>query len=199
MRVEIAQLEEDMEVANSENDRDFANTQKERAQFAEIVDWKEERQDLREELEKLHDEIQKRKSEVSVGEQRNNAKQTSLAKYGPLVIKWRGKTTEDDIPDKSIAELYAEMEDAKRRSEEITKNSEREMSEILMKNAKLEEEVNRRKTGLERTISHFYAEEHQSRKRIEDRRQKAEEDEKKLIAQIQKTKLKLAQKHLRKQ
>jgi predicted nucleic acid-binding Zn-ribbon protein len=198
IREEVAQLEIDIDDANTENRRDLANIYAKRQQFAEAVDWTVERDDLRRELEALTREIQDRKADVNVGEQRNIVKQQSLAKYGPVVAKWKGKTGDGEVPDKTVAQLWSEMEDAKRVSDEIIRDSEREMSELLMKNAKLEAELARRKTTVERSISYFYAEEHQFRKRIEDRRQNAEDEEKKIIAQIQKTKLKLAQKHLRK-
>jgi hypothetical protein len=167
---EISQIESDMSQAKADDERDFANTQWKRQQFAEAVDWKAERDDLRRELEVLTREIQDRKADVNNGEQRNIVKQQSLAKYGPLVAKLKGKTGEGDVPDTNVAQLWSEMEDSKQRSDEIIKNSEREMSERLMKNAKLEEELTRRRTTVERSISYVYAEEHQFRRRIEDAR-----------------------------
>jgi predicted nucleic acid-binding Zn-ribbon protein len=199
LRTEITQLEEVISGAREENDRDRENNMARQEQFEEAVDWKAEKEDLRAELEALNQQIVVQKTGIVANEKENTAQQNLVAKFGPYVAKWRGKMVENEHADRTIAQLWNDMEEAKRRSEELMKKAEHDMSAILTKNGKLEDEVARRRGTLERTISHFYAEEHQFRKRIEDRRQKAEDEEKKLLAQIQKTKLKLAQKQLRKQ
>jgi chromosome segregation ATPase len=199
LRTEIGQLEAVISEAQEENERDRKSNTAKKEQFEEVVDWKAEKEDLRAELEDLTRQIAEQKAGIVANEKENTAQQNLVAKYGPYVSKWRGKMVESEHADKTIAQLWNEMEEAKRKSEELTKKAEQDMSAILTKNGKLEEELARRRGVLERTISHFYAEEHQFRKRIEERRQRAEDEEKKLLAQIQKTKLKLAQKQLRKQ
>jgi predicted nucleic acid-binding Zn-ribbon protein len=187
-----------MSNSRADNDTDSAMMQARLGQFEEAVDWKVEREDLRAELDALTEEIRTRKAGVNAAEQRNTARQTSLAKYGPLVMKWRGKSN-DPAPAKPMAQLWQELEETRRRSEEIVQAAEREMAEILQRNAKLEEDVTRRRQVLERTIAQFYGDENLSKKKIDEKRAKAEADEQKLLQQIQEAKLKLAQKYLRKQ
>jgi chromosome segregation ATPase len=186
---ELGRLEDDTQAAD-------AQLQTRRENFEEAVDWQSERQDLRAELKSLLEEIANRKSCLTTGEQRNAARIASITKYGPLVTKWQGRTGPDAPPAKSIAQMWQEMEEAKKKSAAMIEVAEKELNDLMARNAKLEDEVARSRQVLERTISQFYAEENQFRKRIDERRQKAEAEENKLLRQIQDARLRLAQKHL---
>jgi molecular chaperone GrpE (heat shock protein) len=64
------------------------------------------------------------------------------------------------------------MEDAKGKSAAFVEATEKELGEIMARNAKLEDELVRNRQILERTICQFHADENLFRKRIEEKRQK---------------------------
>jgi hypothetical protein len=110
------QIETTMNNLRADNNNDSTMMQARLGQFEEAVDWKVEREDLKAELDALTEEIRNRKAGVNATEQRNTVRQISLAKYGPLVVKWRGKSNEP-AQAKPIGQLWQELEETRRRSE----------------------------------------------------------------------------------
>lgn len=201
---EIAEIEYRMMEADAQDQKDVNDAKQQQQVLEKAVDWQAERNDLQNELKKLREGIASRKSTLTTNENHITQKQESLAKYGPLVKKWRGKLTDADlseaeIQDKTIQQLWNEMESSRVESEESQKNAERELSELVLQNAKLEEEVNRKRMMLERAITQAHSDQFQLRKRINDKRSAAMIEEQKLLQHIQKTKLKIAANNMRKQ
>ncbi|OHS93540.1 hypothetical protein TRFO_11756 [Tritrichomonas foetus] len=176
---------------------------REQEELESNVNWAAEKEDLENELRELTEEVNRRREELNKSHKKNTNFQADFAKYAPLVKKWRGKIPADVHDDSnrnaSIKELWKQLKDAEKNYENLQRASEKEMTEIMSKNAKLEEEVARRRAALERSISQFHADEHLCRKRIEEKREKAAIEEDRLLGQIEEAKLKLAQKQLRKQ
>lgn len=201
---QLRALEQDIRDVNSKiqsasdaNDAFMEEMRAKQSQFDEAVDWQREKEDLQREFQELTQEIKERKAALTHKEQKNESKQAILAKYGPLLKKWKGKTGQINVPaDKTIAQLWAELNEARTKSGDMVRNAEKEIGELVIKNAKLEDELQRRRTALERAISQTYAEENQFRKRIEEKQMRAEAEESRLLQQIQEAKLKLAQKQL---
>ena len=204
LQSQLQSLEEEIREANShilaaseENDAFMEAAKARQNHFEEKVDWQRERDDLQRELQELTDQIKERKSTLSHKEQKNDSKQVTIAKYGPLLKKWKGKTGGVEIPeDKTVNQLWAELGEARTQSEDMVKKAEKELGELVLSNAKLEEELQRRKNSLQRIISQAYAEENQFRRSIEDKQLRAEAAEHRLLQQIQDAKLKLAQRQL---
>lgn len=197
VEAEIHDITTKMQNATDENEAIMDDLKTRQSQFEAAVDWQTEKEDLLRELQELTDEIKERKANLSHKEQKNESKQAGIAKYGPLLKKWRGKTANVEIPsDKSVSQLWSEMNEKKARSEDLAGRIDREIRELVTQNAKLEDELERRKAALQRVISQSYAEEHQFRKGIEDRTARAKAEEQKLLQQIQDVKLKIAQREL---
>jgi predicted nucleic acid-binding Zn-ribbon protein len=199
VRAQISAAESELGRLEDDAQAEEAQAQTRREYFEEAVDWQSERRELRAELKSLIDQIANRKGGLTASEQQNAARIASIAKYGPLLTKWHGKTGTEAPPGKSIAQMWQEMDEEKKKSAAIIEAAEKELNELMARNAKLEEDVIRNRQLLERTISQFCADENQFRKRIEERRQKAEAEENKLLRKIQDARLKLAQRHLAKQ
>ena len=194
---EIQDLNTKIQNDKEEDDAIMEDLKNRQNQFETAVDWQTEKEDLLRELQELTDEIKERKASLSQKEQKNESKQAGIAKYGPLLKKWKGKTGNVEIPaGKSISQLWAEMNEARAKSEELAQRIEREIRDLVNKNGKLEEELEKRKATLQRVISQSYAEEHQFRKGIEERGNRARAEELKLLQQIQEVKLRIAQKNL---
>lgn len=194
---EINEVNMNMKEASDANDAYATEALAKQTQFEGAVDWQTERDELKRELDELNEQIREKKTKLTKKEQKNDTRHANLSKYAPLLKKWKGKTANIEVPeDKTVSQLWAELTDAREKSEELQESAEREIGDLVTRNAKLEEELNRKKASLERTISQAYAEENQLRKRIEERRTRAEAEEKKLLQQIQEAKLKLAQKQL---
>lgn len=194
---EIRETNTHILAASEENDAFMEEAKARQSQFEGKVDWQRERDDLQRELQELTEEIRERKSRLTQKEHKNDSKQATVTKYGPLLKKWKGRTNGANVPsDKTVHQLWAELGEARTQSEDMVKKAERELGELVLSNAKLEEELQRRKNSLQRVITQAYAEENQFRRSIEDKQMRAEAAESKLLRQIQDAKLKLAQKQL---
>jgi uncharacterized protein YoxC len=154
--------------SRADNDNDSTMMQARLGRFEEV-----ERENLRAELDALTEEIRKCKAGVNVTEQRNTAQQTSFTQYGPFVVKWRWKSSEPTLA-KPIGQLWQESEETRRTSQEIVQTADRKLAEILQRNAKLEEDVARKRQELERTVAQFYGEENLSKKNRKPERNETE-------------------------
>jgi chromosome segregation ATPase len=196
---EAKQITDEIALWKEDDEEEVRRSRVEQGTFEAILDWKTEREKMQKQLTDLQKEICERREGVTNSEQKVSQKQASLAKYGHVLTKWKGKIGEVPVPAKSLGQLWGDLEDAKKRSQDIIQKAERDMTDILTRNAKLEEDVAKRKERLERTVNQFYAEENQFKRRVEEKRAHAEAEEAKLLRQIDEARLKLAQKRLPKQ
>lgn len=204
LQSQLNKVEADIKEANkrigdeSTANEDFmADTQVRQRQFDEAVDWQREREDLQREYHELTEQIKERKAQLSHKEHRNDSRQATLAKYRPLLTKWKGKAGNIEVPaDKTVAQLWAELAETRTANESTVKSAEKQIGELMLTNGKLEDELARRKTALEREISRACSEEARFRKTIEAQKAQSDSAEAALLQKIGEAKLRLAQKQL---
>lgn len=203
IELDIKTTEERIHIAKKEEKENEDEIKREREEIDSNVNWAAEKEDLENELRELTEEVRKKKEELNKAHQKNTNFQAEFTKYAPFVKKWKGKIPNEVYNDPgnnlTVKELWKELKEAQKSYEEQQRQSEKEMTEIMTKNAKLEEEVSRKRSCLERSISQFHADEFSCRKRIDEKREKAAAEEDRLLGQIEEAKLKLAQKQLRRQ
>lgn len=160
------------------------------------VNWMNERQQLREDLQKLNQEISEKKSKVQSLEKTVTKKVAAFEKFAPLIKKWSNKLNTVEIPSESVAQLNEKISQAKAQNDEARKQSHEKMTNLLMENAKLEKEVNRKRIALNRIVEQFHTDEFAMKKDNEEQKAQYELEEKKLLDQINEVKIKIAQKSI---
>lgn len=178
---------------------DKENVNNTKQQYSESVNWAQEKAELQEELKQLNAEIQNAKRCVTTSESRASKRNIASSKYTPILNKWKGKTGVMEIPNETITQLLAQLDEAKAQKEEQQKISQREIAEMVVSNHKLEDEVKRRRNALERIVNQFHADENELQKRIEEANKKSEAEEQKIVKQIEAAKIKIAARIIRKQ
>ncbi|OHT16150.1 hypothetical protein TRFO_13484 [Tritrichomonas foetus] len=196
---EIAEIQDRIDEYKAVDEEDKAEKQKQKAAHDAAVNWQKEKVELQEEWRELMKEIQKKKNSLKTVETKQATQTYSTTRVIPLVKKWQGKKVPNANvpPEATIESMFAILDQVKAEHDSGMKKSEQEIAELIVNNAKLQEEVTRRRKALERTVTQFHADENAMRKKIDDIREKASKEEEKLLKQIESTKIKMAQRQLR--
>lgn len=191
---EIYQLQTVIEQNSGYIEMDQKDKEQIAQQYQENVKWDQEKEELKTELKELQEEIRRRKQQVASSESRSSHKQECLRRYIPLVNKWKNKFGDMPIPEKSIGQLWIELNEAKKKLELDLKRSQEEIAELVNSNQQLSENVRRRRVALERIVTQFHEDEKRVQQRIDDSKMKSEAEEAKLLKQIEAAKLRIGQK-----
>jgi len=157
---------------------------KESQKFDSLINWQTERAELKAELKQLNDSIKIKKENISNTDKELSKQNSNFEKYSPLVEKWRGLGGDVEIPEESIPELWQMLENEKKNAEKKRITEEREMSELIVNNLRLEEEITRKRNTLKRLTEQFQSEGNQVKKSMKEKQNSYEAEEKKLLQQI---------------
>lgn len=174
----------------------FAKLRLERAQeeekFRTIVDWESEKKELHAELKRIQKEVRDKRDEITQKEKANQKSMEKYEKYKPYVEKWHNRGDDIDTSNASIIQTFKEIEEIKKLNAERESQTKAKLIELVSNNAKLEKQLVNARNKLTTVIKQFQTEEaFFSRKSLEDRR-RLEEEESKLIEQINDIKLRVA-------
>ena len=182
----------------AEDLEDIRNKNEQKAHHDAAVNWAKEKQELQEEWRSLMQQIQIKKKSLKSNESKQYTQSSSTNRVIPLIKKWQGKKVPNvNVPENATIEsMFQLLDQVKEEHDNGKRRSEQEIAELIVNNARLQEEVNRRRKALERTVTQFHADENAMTKKIEDIRDKASKEEEKLLKQIEATKIKMAQRQL---
>lgn len=174
----------------------FAKLRLERAQeeekFRTLVDWESEKKELHAELKRIQKEVRDKRDEITQKEKANQKSMEKYEKYKPYVEKWHNRGDDIDTSNVSIIQTFKEIEEIKKLNAERESQTKAKLIELVSNNAKLEKQLVNARNKLTTVIKQFQTEEaFFSRKSLEDRR-RLEEEESKLIEQINDIKLRVA-------
>lgn len=197
---EMIKINERMNRFKSLEEQDIADKENEKAAHSAAVDWVREKEELQQELKELTAQIQQKKNNLKKTETKTTKNTFNTARVLPIVKKWQNKKVPNIIiPDSSIEQMLQELDKIKLEHDNKQKQSESEIAELISNNAKLQEEVKRRRTALERIVTQFHADENSMRKKIDDIRDNADKEKEKLLKLIDATKIKMAQAQIKPQ
>lgn len=174
----------------------FAKLRLERAQeeekFRTLVDWESEKKELHAELKRIQKEVRDKRDEITQKEKANQKSMEKYEKYKPYVEKWHNCGDDIDTSNVSIIQTFKEIEEIKKLNAERESQTKAKLIELVSNNAKLEKQLVNARNKLTTVIKQFQTEEaFFSRRSLEDRR-RLEEEESKLIEQINDIKLRVA-------
>jgi hypothetical protein len=194
---EAARLEDQINHAKADGDAEKAALDAAQAEHEDAVKWAREKQELKEELERLTAELLERKGEVHATEARAFADHGQMAQIAPLIKKWREARGTIEVPERAtVAGLLAELARARKARDDALQAEQETVAALIVANAALEKEVVRSKAALDCTVEVFHSNEARMRQEIDEVREKAVADERKLLAKIAKAKLHIGQARL---
>ncbi|KAH0785605.1 hypothetical protein GPJ56_010491 [Histomonas meleagridis] len=163
------------------------------------VNWENEKYELQNELIDLKQELQSLKKSVTSSESSIANVQSLKTKTLTLIKKWKDSGIDVDVPDKSIDELLDILKNARKVFTVKQNTLEAQVNEVIESNSKLSLVLQRKKSMLEKTVMGFKASESYAKKKRKEKSEALAQQREKILAQINKLKIKEAQKLLNQQ
>lgn len=167
---------------------------KESENHKQAVNWEAEKNELKEELKLLKEQIKQKTEEVTSQEKKQNTDANKVKRYGSFVKKWEKKLATQELPNKTISQLWEEYEKTKDECDKHKKDIENQMTNITAVNAKLKEDIQKKKQKTSSLIQQFRVEEKSITSKSDMLQIDAQKQEEDLIHKITEIRLKLAEK-----
>ena len=198
LKSDIADIESAIEEEKRAKRQAQEESERQKKELQEAVNWKIEKEELKKEYADLMEQINSQKKDVRGKEKKATKQIQQFERYAPLVKKWALKLGDIEEPEESVYALYDKLNKAKEDRKLASQQKHDEMAKLVVSNARLEKDVNRKRKALDRVVEQFHTDEAAMKKSIEEKKESFVQEEQKLLKQIDEAKIKLAQKYLSK-
>lgn len=156
------------------------------------VNWVREKEQLLQELKDLKDQIEIQEKGLQDDQKKANSENLKVKRYSQMVQKYKDRFDSIDEPIESINELWEQREMLRSEIESKKHEKESQIAELIAKNTKLSEEINRRRPKPDNLKIIFQTE--QNNLKMTNSQDNFKMQEESLLKQIQIARLKLAEK-----